>query len=410
MKLLVVALIGTAACSTQDNLGNHVFGEPRWSVALGSPGSDRATSAIVDPSGNVIVAGTCGGVIDFGSGPVDCYGAFISQRASETGREQWTARLPNARVSQLIRVGNEIHAVGTRPVLDGLVEEFIAALDTSGQLKSSMNLGLAGIVTDPVATFGADGTIFTTGRVTAGTPDAVDAFVAAHYADGTLAWTRTLAGDGIQIGTAITVAPGGDLVVVLGATGSFDVGGTLVDVDQPRQVIVRMSQAGELRWSQWAGDVVQRLALTPSDGVVVAGCPSTGMFDSDGNEQWWVTCKDPLATVDSLAVSSEGEIVIGGHHADAAGEDGELFLIAFDNDGNLISSARSVEFAEPSESRIGAIAVEPTGEVVFATTATHAFDFGNGLLPFAGEEDVIVAKLDSSTGRDGQVLLARTIP
>lgn len=415
---LALALVCVAACSTQDNLGNHVFGEARWSLSLGSPGVERATAVTVDPIGNVIVAGTCGGAIDFGSGPIDCYGSFISQRSSETGAERWTTRLPDARVSQLVLVGNDVHVIGTRPVLDGLVEQFIAVIDAGGELRASTELGLAGIVTAPVAAFDAEGRVFTTGGVGSmpesdaqATRDTLDLFVSAHHPDGTHAWTTVMPGDDRQVGTAIAVSPNGDLVLVVEASGPFAIDGELIDHDHwPVQLVVRITQSGDLVWAQEMPDVVQRLALTPIDAVVLGGCPSTGVLDPTGDERWRVGCKDPVATVDAVAVSAEGEIVLGGHHANAAGEDGELFLVAFDGNGNLISSARSVEFPEPSDSRIDAIAVEPTGEVVFVTTATHAFDFGNGLLPYAGQEDVIVAKLDSSTGRDGQVLLARTVP
>ena len=38
----------SAACSTEDNLGNHVFGDARWSIAIGSPGEERATALAID--------------------------------------------------------------------------------------------------------------------------------------------------------------------------------------------------------------------------------------------------------------------------------------------------------------------------------------------------------------------------
>ena len=86
-------LLGLAACSTQDNLGNHVFGDARWSVSIGSTGEDRATAIAVDAQGNVIVAGTCDGVVSFGATKTACNGSFITQRARDDGHEQWTTIL-----------------------------------------------------------------------------------------------------------------------------------------------------------------------------------------------------------------------------------------------------------------------------------------------------------------------------
>jgi hypothetical protein len=409
--LLLVVAMCASACSTRDNLGNHLFGEARWSFALGSPGGENATAAIVDPIGNVIVAGTCGGTIDFGSGPRECSGSFVSQRASDSGSEQWTAQFADARVTQLVNVGTDVHVTGTRPGVDGVVEQFVAVLDRTGKLRSTRDLGVGGMVALPIGTLAADGTVYMTGAMSTDrsfTADTLDIFVGAYSVDGTPVWSTTFTGEGYQLGGGLSVAPDGDVVLLVEANAPFWVGNRRVDVDRPRQLIVRISDAGELVWAKAPSDVVHQIRMTPDDAVVVGGCPSSGAYDASGDEQWRVSCFDTIATIDAMTVSPSGEIVMGGHHPNPS--DGELFLVAFDGDGQLIASARTLEYPHPNESRIDAIAVEPTGEVVFVISASHAFDFGNGMLPYAGNADVMAVKLDSTTGRDGQVVLARTIP
>jgi hypothetical protein len=407
MKHVACALVCVAACSSEDNLGNHVFGEARWSIALGSSGVDRGTAVIVDQIGNVIVAGSCDGVMDFGSGPVGCYGSFISQRASESGAEQWTTLLPDARVSRLALVGDRVHAIGTRPGPDGVVDQFIAVFGDDGEALELRHLGLAGIVTSAVATFGGDGRVLTTGGVGA----TADVFLASFDASGAQAWSTVFSGEGRQVGTLIAASPDSSVVVLVEASGPMTVGNWLVDAPAwPTQLLVSLDADGEVKWAQPVTDPVHQIAIAPTDDVIVAGCPRIGVLERDGDERRRVDCKDPYAIVDAVAVSAGGLFVLGGHHIDAANDDGELFFLAFERDGTLASSAVSIAHPEPSDSSVDAIAVEPTGEVVFVVSATHAFDFGNGLLPHAGQHDVIVAKLDSSTGRDGQVVLARTVP
>jgi hypothetical protein len=411
-------IVTLAACSTQDNLGNHLFGEPRWSRSFGSTGDDRATAIAFDAFGNVLVAGTCEGDIDFGSGAVECQGAFITQRESQTGDEQWTIVLPGARITNLTRTRDEVIAAGT-VVTELGIDAFIATFDRGGNQRSWSELGLAGVVVAPVAAIAEDGRVFSTGGVPRAMPtnetvstsqDTLDAYVSSHYRDGTHAWTKPLAGDGRQLGTAIAANGNHELAVIVDASAPLVLELDTDDVEWPAQLLLRFSPQGEIVWSVPLEHPQQRIALTSEGEVVVAACPSSYALDREGNERWRASCKDSLATVDSVSVSSDGLMLFGGHHDDAAGQDGELFLIAFDLDGNVVASARTLQFPEPSDTSVDALAMEPTGELVFVLSASHPFDLGNGALPHAGAHDVVVAKLDSTTGRDGQVVLTRTAP
>ena len=75
--------------------------------------------------------------------------------------------------------------------------------------------------------------------------------------------------------------------------------------------------------------------------------------------------------------------------------------------GAPLGHVESPDYPYEHDSSLDGIAIEPTGEVAFIATVNHRFDFGNGMLPFAGEHDAVIVKLDSPRGQDGPVVLLR---
>lgn len=417
MKLAAAALL-LAACTTQDNLGNHVFGDTRWSISLGSPGEDGATAIAVDPIGNVIVAGTCHGDLDFGSGAESCEGAFITQRTSQTGAEMWTVRLAGAQVGSLSYVNDTIVAVGSETQELGS-DQFIAIFDTSGHTQSITRLGLVGTVVSPVGATSRDGWIFATGGFEGSVPSTdvvtsvqgdLDGYVTSHYHDATPSWSVGMHGAGPQLGTAIGVTPDNHIAVLVAASAPFTIGGKMVaSRTWPASLLLRLAPSGDLTWARALPDQPHHLAVTPDGDMIVAGCPTVRAYNAQGGQRWAAPCNSDDAQADALAIADDGTIVLGGHHADAAVADGELFLDAYDADGNSVGGARTAAYADPTDSQIAATAIEPSGEIVFTATASHDFDFGNGMLANAGYHDVVVVKLDSFVGRDGPILLANEV-
>ena len=113
----------------------------------------------------------------------------------------------------------------------------------------------------------------------------------------------------------------------------------------------------------------------------------------------------PDRSHDALAIDVAGTIVSGGRSFDPAG--GELFLAAHAADGTPIGSITAQPYpAFTRDSSLDGIAIEPSGEVAFLASVNHPFDFGNGMVPFAGMHDAVVVKLDSPTGEhDGPIVL-----
>ena len=415
-----------AACSSEDNLGNHVFGDARWSVALGSTGEDRATAIAVDAQGNVIVAGTCDGVIGFGASGATaaCNGSFITERARDDGRELWTAILRGTEVSSvgIDGAGNVVVTgsytasanVAGVPLSTTGTDQLIAIFDPDGGVHRVAQLGMLGMAVSPVGTVEDDGCVYVTGGFWGTMPtaggsvtndsDDLDAYFAAHDPDGSLAWGALFGGDGMQRGKALAASDDGHVAVLVESSAPI----AMVDAPSwPATFVARYTNEGALEWTraQPTADLAH-IAITPGNDIVLGGsdgdCPVVRVLDEGGRPRWTTTCTK-RATVEALAVAPDGTILAGGHNL-ASGV-GELFLAAYSAEGASIGLAESPLYPYPADSHLAGIAVEPSGEVAYIASVNHPFDFGNGMLPFAGGHDVVIVKLESPTGHDGPVVL-----
>jgi hypothetical protein len=424
-------LLLLAACSTEDNLGNHVFGDARWSIAIGSSGEERATALAIDTIGNVIVAGTCDGVIELGTTRVDCHGSFITSRATDTGRELWTVVLHNAVVTSLdvdenafiIATGSysgNANVAGTQLTTAG-TDPFVAVFDGTGALEGVAPLGVVGTAVSPVGTIQPDGCIYVTGGFhgTMPTPDGamtndsgeLDGYVSDHFANGDGDWFVPLSGDGDQVGRALAVN-GERLAVLVQSSGPMFVGAQPVSAPAwPATVLAQFAVNGELLWTRALAATSEHIAVSRSGTIVVTerdtelACPRMRGFDVAGTEQWTTPCEPSARVIDAVHVGAQGTIVTGGRTMSPDG--GELFLAAHDEDGAPLGSIESPAYPYAHGSSLDGIAIEPTGEVAFIATVNHRFDFGNGMLPFEGAHDAVIVKLDSPRGHDGPVVLLR---
>jgi hypothetical protein len=422
-------LLLLAACSSEDNLGNHVFGDARWSIAIGSPGEERATALAIDTIGNVIVAGTCDGLVDLGTTRADCHGSFISQRATDTGAEQWSAVLQGAVVTSLsidelgfiIATGSytgTANLAGTQLTTDG-TDPFIAVFDRNGGVEGVTPLGVIGTAVSPIGTVQPDGCIYVTGGFhgTMPTPDGamtndtgeLDGYVSGHFADAGGAWFVPFSGDGNQIGRGLA-QNGERLAVLVHSSAPMLVGAEQVSAPAwPATLLAQFAVDGTLMWMRTLGDSSQHLAVARDGTLVVTeheqSCARLRGFHVDGDEQWATPCEPADRVIDAVHVGWDGIIVSGGRNLSPDG--GELFLSAHDEHGAPLGHVESPDYPYEHDSSLDGIAIEPTGEVAFIATVNHRFDFGNGMLPFAGEHDAVIVKLDSPRGQDGPVVLLR---
>jgi outer membrane protein assembly factor BamB len=406
-RLAALALVLVfAACSTQDNLGNHVFGEARWSIGLGSTADDRATAIALHPNGDVIVVGTCGGPIDFGRGMIACEGSFVTRRDAFTGDEVWTHTFDGLELTSVgIDMLGNVSAIGK-----GEGDQVIVVLSPEGDLQVLQHQGVIG---DAIAPFGAvasDGCVFVTGGFQGAIPTSqgmiesagVDGFLSSHFANGAVSWNTVLRGPGDQRGIGVAFTPDQALAVLVDATGSFTAGGTEVDTPAPSSILARFDLTGTLEWSRPLGDsgALRRLGVTSVGDLVVAG-DTLRVIESDGTERW--SARD--ADLSALAIAPNDTIIAGGRESDV--EDGELVLVAYTPRGEVLSMLHSTPAPSLADSRIEAVATDDRGVVAFAVTAARSFDFGNGKLQHSGMRDIAIVKLRSPSGGDDPIVLTR---
>lgn len=168
--------------------------------------------------------------------------------------------------------------------------------------------------------------------------------------------------------TAVAVDPATGAIVVVGSfVGQIDFGGgALTSAGATDVFVARFDSAGTLDWVRQYGDAGAQaatdVAIDPSGNVLVTGTMA-GTVDFGGV---------PLATT-GLS---------------------DVFVLKLDSAGAHLQSAN---FGDVSAQVGGAIASDPSGNVLLTGAVFGAIDFGGGPLVGAGE-DVYVAKLDPSLG------------
>jgi hypothetical protein len=221
-------------------------------------------------------------------------------------------------------------------------------------LDSTGNVYLTGYFSGK-ATFGA-----TTLTATSSS----DLFVAKILPSGTFAWAVSGHGTGFNRGTALAIAPGGDVVVAGEVNGTITFGATTLSSTGGGDVFVaRLDSSGALKWAVAAGGTGWDFATA----VVVdaAGVYVTGSFFD-------------IAT-------------FGGHTASAPGKQG-LFVARASHAGAFQSAVAGVPTAWVAPN---AITVDSTGDLRLAGSFRDTLKLGSKTLTSAGEEDLFVARLES---------------
>jgi hypothetical protein len=167
-----------------------------------------------------------------------------------------------------------------------------------------------------------------------------------------------------QIGTAIAVDPGGNMIL----TGTYD---TAIDfgagplLAPANMFVTKLDPNGVAIWQkQIVGGISRSLATDAKGNVFVYG-RFKSMMDWGGG---------PIA----------------------AGPKGSVFLAKLDFDGNLVYlKTFAVDVGETYDWVVDA---DPAGEVVITGSFENPIDLGGGVLTSAGNRDVFVARLDASGG------------
>jgi len=365
-------------------------GEYVWASRFGNSATQSGRALALDPDGNILVAGSFVGTLDFGGAtlPLTSAGSediFVA-KLDPLGEPLWSVRFGNS-VAQSAR-GLAVAADGSVFVtgeLAGAVDFGVDTVASAGQTDGFLLKldadgaplwvhGFGGSSTDGGAevALGAGGAVhltgFFTGAITiAGAPLVADGgndvLVAKLTADGAHLWSRSFGAADTQRGAGIAVAPGGDVLVAGTFAGGIDLGrGEVASLGAVDGFALRLDSGGEVLWS----------ALFQGDDQVT---PQGIAVDATGNT--------------AITGGFRGKANFGGGDQMMAGPD-DFFLVVLDPAGAYRYSRIFGDFGD-QDAR--AVSFAPDGSLFLLGEISATTDFGTGPLTSAGGEDIVVVKL-----------------
>jgi len=350
-----------------------------WIGPWASAGQVRFEAMAVDGQGNIIVAGSFTGQLDFGGGLIRSNGGvdiFIAKYSSN-GTHLWSRGIGGSQDDW----GKAV------------------ALDSSGGI---LIIGWSG---SGAVDFGG------------GPVNLVSAYFARYSPDGVYQWARPL-GTTIADGSAIQTDSGGNIVVGGFFTGSCDFGGgPIASVQTGDAFLAKYTSAGGYLWAVRAGGsaaygtLVSQIAVDHSDQIVMTGF-TTGAGDMGGvsfpgfggNDIFLVKYSATGAPLWSrsfggsgrdrgkgIAIDSLNNIVMTGHIGDNATlgngtlAGGGIFLSKHSPAGVTVWSENfppAAGFAVSYENGNG-VAVDGADKIVITGATAGDVNLGGGVLPMA---------------------------
>lgn len=447
MKQLASLLLLTAACSASDNLGDTpALGLARWTIPIAGAGPlNRANTIAFAPDGDLYVAGSFNGSVDFGSGPTTAPtpqgvpSSFISKRAGIDGSERWTKIIGS--IQGQIELGaitsDDTGAVYISGRLDGkqdfgggevdwnvIGEPFIAkyAVDGSFVWVKGIGKGSRGIVAH--LAIAPDGDLFAIGGCEFGNqaqmfPDRTISCDATHYSgfiaryapDGTLRWDNEIP-SGAQ---RLAILPDGSAAVStsIDVTTTF-AGTTITAQSSDTPVVVHVTADGTLDHATTFGDPQIRYApaslVALDDGSLIAGwnsttsnqdvdrIPNLSGIDASGAIDWNVQAVQGSAQIVASTVLANGAVITAGsidnYVADLGNGviNGDGFLASYAPDGSLLE-ARPFGDNAGNKAIMAGVTSNDGGAVAFAGSAVGTPDFGTGPVN-GGASSLVIGLID----------------
>jgi hypothetical protein len=301
-------------------------GSGSWAMSFGGTGVDAGYSVATDASGNIFVAGSFNGTVNFGGGPRTCLGADINAgdifvaKYSPTGAYIWDKTFGSTNSN----AGDA--ALG------------IAVDKTTGDVAVTGYYGSSSASQRSVISFGTNTFTSTASR---------DAFVLKlSGANGAVQWAKSLgtvnwSNNPDDFGFAVAIDPiNGDVVAAgqVSCNGTFNFGGGLVfaGASGNNSFIIRYTSTGAFLWARTPSsigpDFAKAVAVDNSGNVLVAGdganinvgYPLSGpilsnyvyvaKFTSAGTFTWGVGAGAGLLAshMKALAVDSSGNVAVCG--------------------------------------------------------------------------------------------------
>ncbi|WP_437835800.1 hypothetical protein [Sorangium sp. So ce1153] len=355
---LVTAGLGDIFVAKLDRDGDHL-----WSKRFGSAaGEEEATAVGIDAAGNIVVAGTGSGSVDFGQGAIPLEGGFL-MKLDRDGQLLWSQPLGALAKFAVDAAGGIYTGEGRNdPALcgettsDGVV---FSKLDPSGhEVWERCVPGSASIAQVAVD---SDGSLVAIGEV----------YMGLDFGDGPLGNERA------DTVFAVKLDPGGDVAWgrrVINPSGFNPARGETIAVDRDHNII-----AGGALESESSDDLFYKSklrAFTPAGGPLwdreFTRASASGVVEhvvTDGASQV------------VLSGSFSGSIELGGAPLTTGG----AFVGKLNFAGEHIWSR--------ALTAVPHLAVDSTGNIVLSGAFGEPFDLGNGPVASRGETDIFLVKL-----------------
>lgn len=341
-----------------------------WAKSFGDDLEQVGARAAIDAKGNIALAGTFSGAIDFGGGPIKAppggEDGFVV-RLSPSGEYAWSMPLGGPALD--VAVDHE----GSTFVLSLEGMGLITKIDRFGGLLWTKDIGGDPSMTARIAT-DAEGNLIITGRFSSIAPDfgggpltvhgGGDAYVAKLDWAGEHIFSKSFGDPGAQQADSLAVGADGTIYVLGKFDGSIDIGGSpLKSSTGPDLFVAKLTPKGDPLWAKglygdtaldYAGDI----AVDAKGDIIV-----TGGFD--GNMSF-----------DAETMSSPK-----GQHS--------LFVAKLDGSSGALWMKHFV-----GQTRTGSVAVDASGNIFVSGLIKKPMDFGKGPIGDVGHG--YVAKLDAS--------------
>jgi hypothetical protein len=394
MTRFVVSLLVSVTLLLAAPISHAITPSHLWSQRFGSTVGDYGHSVAVDGSGNVFIAGTFRGTVDFGGGGLVSAGAndIFLAKYDAAGVHQWSKRFGST----------------------GFDGGASVAVDGSGNVVATGYF--AGTVD-----FGGGGLISAGGSS--------DIFLAKYNAAGEHQWSRRFGNTGsLEYGYSVATDGSGNVVATGYFYGTVSFGGAgLISAGNIDIFLAKYNAAGVHQWSQgfgsWAADYGYSAAVDGSGNVVATGRfqgtvdfgggdqVSAGFYDiflakynAAGVHQWSQRFGSTEADNGySVAVDGSGNVFatgyfhgnvdFGGGGLISAGGSDDIFLAKYNAAGVHQWSQR---FGSTHLDYGYSVAADGSGNIFATGIFTGTADFGGGDRVSAGFYDIFLAKYNAA--------------
>ncbi len=416
-----------------------------WSDGFGNGGQDQVAAVAVGPDGSIVISGRFSGDVDFGGGPLSGgSGAMFLVKLDADGAHVFSKVFPGGdpgdvavdAAGNILLAGSFVGSIdfGIGALASALARAFVVKLDGLGNALWQRAIGGEAGATSAIraVAVNAQNDVFVAGGFTgnlsieqsqfaeAGNGDV---FVVRLNAAGGTQFARAFGDAAPEVVADVAAAKDGSFAVAGHFAGSIDFGADAVSSKGGFDVFVaRLDAAGAVVSSTSFGASGSQLAsgvAFDGDDVVVTGSFSgeigglgVTLFSQGGFDVFAIKLREGLSvewaeafgsTQDDYALAATadpfgGVVISGGFQGSmTVGQPTlislggfDVFVVKLDVDGGVLFSRA---YGGSQEDAVRDVDVSPFGTVVLAGEFRGSIDFGQGAIISQGTDDVFVAAL-----------------